>query len=290
MSNGIKSRQNEDNSIAMLAAQRKLYNEVGWLDAFNFALLVVLPIVFALLQELGTPWSWIRFLSYSLSIAMLYISSFSAKASREKKEAAASIQLAFDIYVFKMPWDRRLFGEQKNLNATIAEKSKKLLNDEKQKKMLLDWYTPTVDEMDLQKGIWACLRENYHWDAGLRKRYKVFAILLIAVIVAIIFITGLVNNEPIQEWIMRFVFVLPLGNWLSKLLSGLNDDLDRLKELDREFSSTGKRDMDDLQEMEKKITDHRKNAVKIPNLIYYRFRDNDEDREHRIVTMDSEPV
>lgn len=288
MSNGIRFRQNEAQSIAKLAAMRKLYNEVEKLDIVNFGLLVILPLAFALIQELGTPWSWIRFLSYGQSIAMLLISYFIAKASKKKKELAAFIQLSFDIYVFKMSWDKKLFGKQINLNSIIAEKSKALLDDKKQKKALLDWYDPIVDEWDLQTGIFACQKENYHWDAGLRKRYRLFAISLIAALVGMIFIVGIVKNEQVQEWILRFVFVLPLGRWLMTTLSGLNDDLDRLKELDREFSSLGKRDMADLQEIEKRITDHRKSAVKIPNAIYNFFKDNDGEREHRIAIMDAD--
>lgn len=61
MSNGIKLRQNEDKSIAMLAAQRTLYNEVGTLDGLNFLALVVIPLSSALLQELKTPWSSIGY-------------------------------------------------------------------------------------------------------------------------------------------------------------------------------------------------------------------------------------
>lgn len=39
---------------------------------------------------------------------------------------------------------------------------------------------------------------------------------------------------------------------------------------------------------EHNLTEHRKSAVKIPNAVYRMFKDNDEDREHRIATMDAE--
>lgn len=153
MSNGIGTRQNEAKSIEMLAAQRQLYNDVGCLDVINIILLVVLPLAFAIMQEIGVPWSWMRFLSYGLSLSMLLISIFLAKAIRDKKATAASIQLAFDTYVFAMPWDTRLFGKKRNLNAEIAENSKKILDDEKERAVLKDWYTPIVDQMPLEKGI-----------------------------------------------------------------------------------------------------------------------------------------
>ena len=45
--------------------------------------------------------------------------------------------------------------------------------------------------------------------------------------------------------------------------------------------------MIDLQIIQQGIFEHRKNSVKVPNLIYNLFKDNDEDREHRIIQIDT---
>ena len=74
MSNGISARQNEDKSIAMLAAQRQLYNEVETLDALNVLSLVILPLITAIFQNGNVPWSGIRLIPYVLSFAVLLIS------------------------------------------------------------------------------------------------------------------------------------------------------------------------------------------------------------------------
>ena len=50
MSNGIATRQNEDNSIAMLAAQRQLYRDAKKYNTVLVALSVWIP--FALVQYL----------------------------------------------------------------------------------------------------------------------------------------------------------------------------------------------------------------------------------------------
>ena len=290
MSNGIGTRQNEDKSIAMLAAQRQLYNEVGRLDFLNFVLLVLLPLVFAILQELGTPWSWIRYLSYGLSLAMVVISILLTKKSKIKRMTATSIQMAFDTYVYNMPWDKKLFGKQKNLNSEIVEKSKIILDNEEKRNALLDWYTPVVDKLELNNGILACQKENYHWDGGLRKRYRIIAVAVIVIVSILIFSVGIVKNEQVQELITRFIFILPMMRWLFNLINGLNEDLERLKELDAEFTSTNTRTMGQLQMIQKSIDVHRKNAVKIPNLLYKVYKDNDEDSEHRIATIDAERI
>ena len=84
------------------------------------------------------------------------------------------------------------------------------------------------------------------------------------------------------------MIILPMAKWLVSIIAGLNEDIERLKELDNEFDQTKNRTMSELQMIQKSITEHRKAAVKIPNAVYRMFKDNDEDREHRIATMDAE--
>lgn len=286
MSNGINVRQNEPNSIAMLAAQRHLYSVVSRIDNLNFILSVFLPLIIAIIQGFGVPWNWIRFCSYGLSLLMLVLSLVIKNTCKRKKALAASIQLMFDTYVFQMPWDQKLFGKQKNFNAEIADNSATLLADEIAKKKLQNWYTPLVDTLPLEKGILACQRENYHWDVGLRKRYSITATIAVGIIIIGIFIIGIATNESAKELLLRFIFVAPMLNWLLGLLNDLREDKDRLKELDEEINSNVAKRMDDLQVIENALTEHRKSAVKIPDLIYNCFKDNDEDKEHRIVELE----
>lgn len=286
MSNGINARQNEPNSLAMLAAQRHLYTVVSRIDNYNFIMSVLLPLVLAIIQGFGAPWSWVRFCSYGLSLLMLVLSLVIKNTCKRKKALAASIQLQFDTYVFQMPWDQKLFGKQKNLNTEIADNSAKVLADEKEKKKLQNWYTSLVDSLPLEKGILACQRENYHWDAGLRKRYRITAIIAVGLIIVGIFVLGIARTESVKELILRFIFIAPMLSWLLSLLNDLREDNDRLKELDEEINSVVAKQMDDLQVIEKALTEHRKSAVKIPDLIYNCFKDNDEDKEHRIVELE----
>lgn len=54
----------------MLAAQRHLYTVVNRIDNYNFILSVFLPLVLAIIQGIGAPWSWVRFCSYGLALIM----------------------------------------------------------------------------------------------------------------------------------------------------------------------------------------------------------------------------
>ena len=286
MSNGIQLRQNEPNSIAMLAAQRRLYSIAGRNDIINLLLSVVFPLLFSVVHSISDWWSWMRFLTYGLTLLMILLSLVLNNSSKKKKKLASSIELEFDTYVFHMPWELKLFGNRKNLDYDIACYSRKLLNDEKDRKSLQDWYTPMVDSMPLEKGILACQRENYHWDTGLRKRYRFAAIVAICLIVSIVFIIGIAKNEPSQSLLLKVIFIVPMLKWLFNLVNELNADIERLKELDRVMSSIDEKSMEELQIIEQRITAHRAAAVKVPNIVYQIFKNNDEDKAHRSIEID----
>ena len=114
MSNGIATRQNEDNSIAMLAAQRQLYREAKKYNTVSVALSVWIPLALAvILLFLPENTEW-RYASYILSIVSMFFSFVIDKYIEEKKQLAAFIQQKFDVYVYEMPWDKRIFGRDKS--------------------------------------------------------------------------------------------------------------------------------------------------------------------------------
>ena len=92
MSNGIATRQNEDNSIAMLAAQRQLYRDAKKFNTVLVALSVWIPFalsVIILLIPENKEWKCI---SYILSIVSMIFSFVIDRCIEEKKQLAAFIQ------------------------------------------------------------------------------------------------------------------------------------------------------------------------------------------------------
>ena len=109
MSNGIAMRQNEDNSIAMLAAQRQLYRDAKKYNTVAVALSVWIPFALAVILLFipeNTEW---RYASYILSIVSMVFSFVIDKYIEKKKQLAAFIQQKFDVYVYEIPWDKRIF-------------------------------------------------------------------------------------------------------------------------------------------------------------------------------------
>lgn len=284
--NKIPDRQNEDKAILYLATQRQLYNEAKY---FNFVILlfsVVLPLLFAIFQSIITENANLSVISYILSITSMIISLCLSSSVSKKREDAAEIQQHFDIYVYQMPWDNKLFGKEKNLSDIVAEKSKSLIHSEEDKYKLQDWYTPAVGTVPLVQGILSCQKENFYWDVTLRKRFRKMSIISIVFLGIAIIGVGLVKDESIGTLLFRLAFIIPMIQWLCETVKQLNKDITTLTEIDILINSSDIKSMDALQEIQSKIYNHRKSCFIIPSKFYEKYKDNDEDTAHRIASMD----
>lgn len=287
MSNGIAVRQNEEKAIAMLAAQRQLYNDAKKLGTISIVLSVWLPFAMALILLFLPEESTCKNVSYILAIVSMLFSFVVDKHINDKKKLAAFIQQKFDVYVYNMPWDERIFGKQKNINQDIVTYSKQIIENSDKKERLYNWYTPTVDNRDLLTSILLCQRENLSWDVGLRKRYRLSSIIMIVFLCSLVIVMGLWQNESIAMLLWRFAFIVPMLEWLFDTVKTLNKDMERLKELDEIINNDVSKTMDELQDIQKMIFEHRKECYAIPNVIYQIFKDNDEDAARRVVSIDN---
>lgn len=283
MSNGISARQNEDSNIARLAAQRQLYRNVSKAEIVYVILTVVIPISLSIIQDIA---GWAKTVACIVSIIMLGFSFAIDNWQKEKKILAATIQQEFDVHVYSMEWDPKLFGKRKNIDAEIAKASKKIMKDEKEKEFLKDWYRKEVDSMSLVEGIAACQKENFSWDAVLRKRYRIFLIICLILVVGIQFYIGIAKDETITELLLRLVAVSSVLKWIIKTVVGINADLKRMMEtLESSVCSSELKTMEELSFVQKYIFENRKVVTKIPDWFYKLFKKNDEDRERRALEL-----
>ncbi len=286
MGNGITQRQNEDKYITYLAAQKQLYTEVKRLNNVGILFSVVLPVFFAAFQIIVSDDTYLNAASYLFSIAGMIVSLTLETYMTQKKETAAKIQQLFDVYVYQMPWDDRLFGVRRDLTYIVAEKSHLLLRKAGQRERLVNWYTPEAGNVDLLKGIFMCQKENYYWDVGLRKKFRSASCAVIVFLTVIIFSIGIVRDESVAMLLWRFAFVLPMLQWLFETVRQLNADIGNLAGLDELITSPSAKDMDDLQLIQSRIYMHRKSCLVIPDKFYQMFKNNDEDAAYRTSLMD----
>lgn len=276
MSNGINQRQNEENSILSLAAQRQLYNEAKSVGGVVTLFAIFLPFMLSIVQIFVKNNSILSTVAYISSIVSLFIGIVFENFIEKKKKRAAIIQQQFDTYVYQMPWNKRLFGAEKNLSAEIAEKSEKLFSNPAEKPKLYDWYSVIADKLPLEKGILFCQKENICWDAGLRKRYRNVSIILTVAMSCFVIAIGIIKNESVQLLIYRMAFVAPILYWLYETAKNLNYDIRRLNKLYGELSGYDAKSMDDLQDIQKDIMEHRGTCRFVPNWFYEKFKSKDE--------------
>lgn len=285
MSNGINQRQNEEKCVAMLAAQRQLYNDAKKLDWTSTVLSVLIPFLLSCILLFVSKDSPVGVISYIVSIVSMIFSFCVSGHIKNKKRMAAFIQQKFDTYVYTMPWNRRIFGDDKNVSSEIAQYSEKILSNNAEKEKLKNWYTVEADRKPLNEGILVCQRENFTWDVGLRKRFRRLSIGVVVLLSGAVLIMGVILNESVIELLCRIAFLAPMLQWLFETVKMLNDDLENLNELDVAINSKEEKSMEDLQDIQKLIYEHRKGCLTIPNFFYGYFKDNDEDRAHRMANM-----
>lgn len=287
MNNGIVCRQNEEKSIKCLAAQRQIYNEVKKFDNVGIVFSVVLPLVLSVLQLLWKKNRYLNTAAQMLSIVSMFVGmAVNSFVTRQKKNAA-DIQQQFDVYVFQMPWDNKLFGKKRDLSYMIADKSKILLSKSGEESKLLNWYTPAVGTTSHIKGIWLCQKENFWWDVNLRKRFKKCSCIVIGILIALVIFIGVIQDETVNVLIERVAFIVPMLQWLFATIKQLHEDIENLKEMDELLNSQEEKSMEDLQEIQSKIYIHRKSCYAIPNFFYEKYKNNDEDVAHRTVLLEN---
>lgn len=288
MDNGIHIRQNEEKSLAMLAAQRQLYSDAKRFFYVDFVLLVIIPFVFSILMLFWKNNHCLEFLSYIVSIIALLSSLIFDWKETSKKELAAYIQTKFDTYVFQMPWKVNTFPEEKDVRLIIDDNSQKLFKkDPNQKERLKNWYdcAENMKTAPLLNTIYSCQHENLTWDYELRKRVRNGGNVLSGVLIFLIIVSGVIFNSSVLQVMYRFVFILPILKWAVDLNKTLPKDMRRLDALRSKFSSDTPDSMDDLQMIEYDFYNHRSQCYLIPDLIYKIYRKRDSEREQRISSL-----
>lgn len=167
MSNGqdIINKQNEEDQIRLLAAQRTLYSSEKMFLGFQMILGIAAAVVGACLQS-----KYPQAVSVgSAGIALfdvLYLESRKGK----KQKLAAKIQELFDCTLLVMEW-RKLKANGKPEQEDIVENSAQLISDPKKKAELQNWYPADIKDLPLQPARIVCQRFNCKYDARLRERY-----------------------------------------------------------------------------------------------------------------------
>ena len=279
MDNGINNRQNEPNSILKLAAQRQIYKEAKEINKIIAIFSLVIPLVLAIISIFIPNKNW----SIAAKIMLLasWLCALILILEREKnKETAALIQQQFDLYVFSLNWDYKLFKKNKNVDSIISEKSNKLFSKlPEQKDKLANWYTKDVYNLPLKKAILLCQEENITWDSKIRNCYMLFSVMITFLLLILILCIGIYKHD--------FLFIIasyiPILQWEITSIINVKKDIKRLNSLREMINTDNNYELGDLMDIQREIYEHRQKCALINDKIYDLLKNKlEKDSESRV--------
>jgi hypothetical protein len=296
--NDINNKQNENFSITLIASFRQKYTDVKrvaklqlWLVVYFSVFLTVMGALLkntALMQDLNfEPQDISLFIAmYCLLITFLDTLFFS-KWIDDGKELAAKLQEKFDCYVYSMPWNGILCGDEPSIE-TIHKLNKKFLSNSKNKPNdLNDWYNTKVSSVDIEIGVLLCQRMSLNWDKNLRtsvnSRVTIFALLWFAVL----FLLSVVNKWTVASFVIDVLIpFVPVFVFSHKLVKDNRASIDNLTRYKAELNNVWERSkdntatctiLDDLRPIQNEIYTHRKMNRPVSDKFYWKTKHSNED-------------
>jgi hypothetical protein len=195
----ISNIQNQDDSLYLLGAQRRLYSTAKVFLGFQFFFVVFVPAVFSaasiflksetilsLLHLTSSPDISIISRPYAVLITLLDVLLFAGLVSSYQKTAAL-VQEEFDTKVLNLTWNTEICGKRPDAKQ-IVDYAQAYAKGDSEFTKVKNWYSPLIDTIPLKFGRFLCFYCNLSWDKSLRQRFN--NILLILIIVLSVFITG----------------------------------------------------------------------------------------------------
>lgn len=265
MSNGINQRQNEKNSILKLAAQRQIYKEAKKLNRVIVSCSVIIPFALSIISLFSSYESW-KIYPKLISLASWFVALILGMKIKKDQEIAALIQQQFDVYVFSLKWDNKLFRKNKNVDFLISEKAARLLKKRTaQEEKLPNWYRKEVDNLQLEKAVKLCQEQNVNWDGKLRKSCGAISICVVITLLGIIIAIGIKQSNVL---LVALSFGIPILQWEMKVLTSIKSDMERLNKLSETINGIETCKIDELLENQREIYEHRINCYLIDDKIY----------------------
>lgn len=292
----IYQRQNEQENIKKLKAQRQMYSEVKlWM--ITIAIIgVIIPIIVSFFTFAFNSDFFSRLLNFEkkdlgyfsacIGIFSAIFVEFLSNLLKTMKENAAKIQELFDISVFSLPWDNINVGNKPD-SGLIFKKSKKFIDKHPNYDGFKDWYTVKAANFRYPESIVFCQQQNLCWDSSLRQDIINVASVILIIIILIMFSLGIFNDFTFRNFLTNVVLLLlPICLFFYKIISEHKDtikEMDRLREINENLIDaiiSGRLSSDDIisqcRQLQTAIYNHRKCARPIPNWLHKKRKDYQE--------------
>ncbi|HEI9576255.1 MAG: S-4TM family putative pore-forming effector [Bacillota bacterium] len=195
----INVKQNEPESLRLLAAMRFLYGRAKILRSFRVCITVMLPIVSIL--SLNYFPNFKEGLAFAAAVWLVLNRVIFIEIEKRMVKDAAKIQENFDVDLFKISWNNLLVGEK------IHSERIRKLNEKSQEKEgnLKAWYPGLKSSSDHFFNVLLAQKTSIIWDIELRKFYKWILYIILGLYIIIIFGICFFMDFTTQTLIISFL-------------------------------------------------------------------------------------
>lgn len=293
----ISQRQNHQENIKKLQAQRQMYSDIKFWMIFIVIVGVALPILvsfvtFAINNDyLSSRFHFekkdIGYISAFIGIVTAFYVELHSNLLKKSKEDAAKIQEKFDTDVFGLPWNNINVGDKPD-TGLILHKSKKFIKKNPNYNGFTDWYTHKAATFKYPESIAFCQQQNLCWDSSLRKSIVTISQITLCIIIMIIMILGLLNDFTLRNLLTNVVsLLLPICLFFYKIITEHNEtinEMDRLRRINDDLiemviskSFCSEDFLSKCSQLQTAIYNHRKSARPIPNWLHKKRKDEQEE-------------
>lgn len=203
--NEINFKQNTEESLRKLAAQRHLYSKAKNLYCLQICLATIVVVVISLINLKYNIQNYIAI--YCVLITVFDIGYLNDKIKSYKLKAA-SIQEMFDCYVLDIKWNSLINKVSEN---SIYRHSEDYFKKGGSKEKLKDWYSVEISKVDSLRGKLICQYTNCSYDKTIRSQfYKLSKILSFILIGVIVLLTSYKDYDFSTLFVTVLLPILPL--------------------------------------------------------------------------------
>jgi hypothetical protein len=281
----ISKRQNDPDMVDLLRAFSACYLRGQRLEAVRYTvslLLAATGLVAAFVDVAATPIS-----VAGAAWAIVYVAGVNPWAKSEARRGAVAQEM-FDVELFGLPWNDTAVGRRLSPHE-ISQLVRRFTPARRRGERLLDWYVDTTG-VPQPYDVLICQLQNLGWDARLRRRWArvllgaVTTWTLLGVLVG--YVADLTIDQTVLRWYLPAAAALLLGLDGYRAQREIAADRERLvprvqAELENAHPpplppSAQHRLLKVAREVQDILFATRKQAVRVPQWFYGRFRDADE--------------
>lgn len=275
--NSIPSSQNEDRSLSLLRARRRLYNTAKRYQGVVVSVTLLLPIV-SLCVAAFAPGAKAYVAAAALLFGVCEVI-FLDRWHKGLMKTAAKLQEDFDCCVLEMRRNEFLEGASIDPEEVYDLSAKKF--NPKGEQQLRDWYPVAVGNVPIHVARILCQRENLLYDGKVRTTYSRLLRSGLLVLIAVLGIYSIAVGLTVEAFLLTVLApATPILNWTLREFFRQRDTVETLERLKSESQKLWKKAVEGIpvteaaersRELQDAIYNHRVASPLVFDFLY-RFR------------------